>query len=193
VELTDTSTDGVLDRALRVVVRSSGYVGLPTAALFADAGFNVTAVDMKSKIVESANGGVSTVNEPSLQELVSRNVRAGKLKAVLNSDITLNQGDAIVISVQTPIDKNKKPNLSFLMNTLENVGKNLKKEMLVAICSTVLPRKMQEKNKPLLESLSGLKADTDFYLAYVPERIAPGKALKEKTPRKSELKCQYSQ
>jgi UDP-N-acetyl-D-mannosaminuronic acid dehydrogenase len=193
VELTDTSTDGVLDRALRVVVRSSGYVGLPTAALFADAGFNVTAVDMKSKIVESANGGVSTVNEPSLQELVSRNVRAGKLKAVLNSDTTLNQGDAIVISVQTPIDKNKKPNLSFLMNTLENVGKNLKKEMLVAICSTVLPRKMQEKNKPLLESLSGLKADTDFYLAYVPERIAPGKALKEKTPRKSELKCQYSQ
>jgi len=191
--LTDTSTDGVLDRALRVVVRGSGYVGLPTAALFADAGFNVTAVDMKSKIVESVNGGVSTVNEPSLQERVSRNVRAGKLKAVLNSGTTLNQGDAIVISVQTPIDKNKKPNLSFLMNTLENVGKNLKKEMLVAICSTVLPRTMQEKIKPLLESLSGLKADTDFYLAYVPERIAPGKALKEKTLRKSELKCQYSQ
>jgi len=160
-------------------VLGSGYVGLPTAALFAAAGFNVTAIDMKSKIVKNVNSGVSPINEPGLQELVSHNVQSGKLTAALNSDTTLNQEDVIVICVQTPIDKNKKPNLSFLLNALENVGKNLKKQMLVAVCSTVPPRTMQEKVKPLLESLSGLKADVDFYLAYVPERIAPGKALKE--------------
>ena len=177
--MTNTLTDSTFNRELRIVILGSGYVGLPTAALFADAGFDVTAVDMNSKIVESVNNGVSPINEPGIQELVSRNVSAGKLKASLNSDTAPNQGDAIVISVQTPIDKNKKPNMSFLMNALEKVGKNLKKQMLVVICSTVPPRTMQEKVKLLLESLSGLKADVDFYLAYVPERIAPGNALKE--------------
>jgi len=171
--------ENIHDRNLRISVLGSGYVGLPTAALFAAAGFNVTAIDMKSKIVKNVNSGVSPINEPGLQELVSHNVQSGKLTAALNSDTTLNQEDVIVICVQTPIDKNKKPNLSFLLNALENVGKNLKKQMLVAVCSTVPPRTMQEKVKPLLESLSGLKADVDFYLAYVPERIAPGKALKE--------------
>jgi UDP-N-acetyl-D-mannosaminuronic acid dehydrogenase len=166
-------------QSLRLTVLGSGYIGLPTAALFADVGFTVTAVDINLKIVESVNIGVSLINEPGLQDLVSRTVQAGKLKAALYSGITLNQEDVIVISVQTPIGKNKKPNLFFLMNALENVGKNLKKGGLVAICSTVPPRTIQEKVKPLLESLSGLKADTDFYLAYVPERIAPGKALME--------------
>lgn len=166
-------------RTAQLVILGSGYVGLPTAALFANVGFNVTAVDMNSKIVKSVNGGVSPITEPGLQELVSRNVQAGKLKAALNSDTNLNQEDAIIVSVQTPLDKNKKPNLAFLMNALETVGKNLKKQMLVAVCSTVPPRTMQEKIKPLLESLSGLKADTDFYLVYVPERIAPGKAIQE--------------
>ena len=168
-----------LQQSLRLTVLGSGYVGLPTAALFADVGFNVTAVDVNPRIVKSVNGGVSPINEPGLQELVLHNVLAGKLKAVLNSDITLRNEDAVIISVQTPIGKNKKPNLSFLMDALETVGKNLKKQMPVAVCSTVPPGTMQGKVKPLLESLSGLKADTDFYLAYVPERIAPGKALKE--------------
>ena len=157
----------------------SGYVGLPTATLFADAGFNVTVVDVQSKIVESVNMGISPINEYGLQELVMRNVQAGKLKAVLNSQATLNQEDAVIISVQTPIDKNKRPDLSFLIKALENVGKALKKKMLIVICSTVPPKTLQEKVKPLLESLSGLVADNDFYLAYVPERISPGKALKE--------------
>ncbi|MCW4015693.1 MAG: FAD-dependent oxidoreductase, partial [Candidatus Bathyarchaeota archaeon] len=162
----------------RLVIVGSGYVGLPTAALFADAGLNVTAVDIKPEIVKNVNDGVSPINEPGLQELVSCNVQSGKLKAALNSDTTFNH-DSIVFCVQTPIGKNKKPNLSFLMNALETVGKNLKKQMLITVCSTLPPRTMHEQVKPLLESLSGLKADADFYLAYVPERIAPGNALRE--------------
>lgn len=89
------------------------------------------------------------------------------------------------MSVQTPIDKNKKPNLSFLMKAIEDMGKTLKKGILVVINSTIPPGTMLEKIKPKLELLSGLRAEEDFYLAYVPERIAPGKALKEfvKSPR----------
>lgn len=173
------SLEKIQQRNMCIAVFGSGYVGLPTAALFADAGFNVIAIDIKSKVVEALKRGVSLINEPGLKELVSRNVKARRLKAILYSAETLNQADTAIISVQTPIDENRKPNLSFLMKALENVGKILKKRMLVIISSTVPPGTMQKKVKAKLESLSGLDADTEFYLAYVPERIAPGKALKE--------------
>jgi len=165
-------------RSLHIVVLGSSYVGLPTAALFADTGFHVTAVDVKAEIVKAVNSGLSPVNEPGLKELIFHNVEAGRLNASLKAS-EMNQADAILISVQTPIYKNKKPNLSYLEKALENVGNAIKKGMLIIISSTAPPDTMLNMVKPKLESLSGLKADTDFYLAYVPERIAPGNALKE--------------
>jgi UDP-N-acetyl-D-mannosaminuronic acid dehydrogenase len=169
----------IRNRSLHLTVLGSGYVGLPTAALFADAGFHVTAIDIKPEVVKAVNSEASPINEPGLHKLVSRNVQAGRLKATLNSTKALAQADAVVISVQTPIDTNKKPNLSFLMKALEEVGKTIKKGTLVVISSTVPPGTMLRKVKPKLESLSDSKANAGFYLAYVPERIAPGKALKE--------------
>ena len=164
---------------LRITVLGSGYVGLPTAALFANAGFHVIAVDVKPEVVQTVNNGASPINEPGLHELISCNVQAGRLKATLDSAEALNQADTVIISVQTPIDHNKKPNLSFLMKALEEVGKTMKEKTLTVISSTVPPGVMFGKVKPKLESLKDLKADIGFYLAYVPERIAPGKALKE--------------
>jgi len=169
----------IQNRSLHLTVIGSGYVGLPTAALFADASFHVTAVDIKPEVVQTVNSGASPINEPGLHELISRNVQAGRLKATLNSTETLTQADTVIISVQTPIDQNKGPNLSFLTKALEEVGKTMKERMLVVISSTVPPGTMLRKVKPKLESLSGLETDDEFYLAYVPERIAPGKALKE--------------
>jgi len=169
----------IRNRGLHLAVLGSGYVGLPTAALFAGTGFHVLAVDIKTEVVENINRGVSPINEPGLNELLSSNVQVGRLRATLNSTEALNHADAVLISVQTPIDKNKKPNLSFLLQALEEVGKNIRKGMLIVITSTVPPGTMLEKVKPKLESLSCLNADNEFYLAYVPERIAPGRALKE--------------
>jgi len=169
----------IRNRGLRLAVLGSGYVGLPTAALFADAGFHVIATDVKPEVVKAVNSGASPINEPGLHRLVSRNVQAGRLKATLNSTEALTQTDTVLISVQTPIDHKKKPNLSFLMKALEEVGKTIKKGTLVIISSTVPPGTTLRKVKPKLESLSDLKADISFYLAYVPERIAPGKAIRE--------------
>ena len=166
-------------RSLRLTVIGSGYVGLPTAALFAEAGFHVIAVDIKPEVVRAVSSGFSQINEPHLNEFISRNVQAGRLKATSNPIEALNQTNAVIISVQTPIDQNKNPILSFLMEALEDVGKNMKRGTLVVISSTVPPGTMLRKVKPKLESLSGLNADDEFYLAYVPERIAPGKALRE--------------
>jgi UDP-N-acetyl-D-mannosaminuronic acid dehydrogenase len=169
----------IQSRSLRLTVIGSGYVGLPTAALFAEAGFHVIAVDIKPEVVRAVSNGFSQINEPRLNEFISRNVQAGRLKATLNPIEALDQTNAVIISVQTPIDQNKNPILSFLMEALEDTGKNMKRGTLVVISSTIPPRTLLQKVKPKLESLSGLKADNEFYLAYVPERIAPGKALKE--------------
>jgi len=179
IQMMQKTIENIQNRNLCLAVAGSGYVGLPTAALFANVGFHVTALDIRDEVVKAVNSGLTPLNEPGLQELISRNVEVGRLRASLSSDENLNQADAVIISVQTPICKNKKPNLSFLEKALEDVGEAIKKGMLVVVSSTASPGTMQTLVKPKLESLSGLKADTDFYLAYVPERIAPGNALKE--------------
>lgn len=169
----------IKDKSLSLAVLGSGYVGLPTAVLFADAGFYVTALDVKPEVVNAINYGASYVNEPGLQNLVSRNVKTGRLKAMLNSADALSLAEAVIISVQTPIDEDKKPNLSFLMEALSDIGNNMKRGVLIIVSSTIPPGTMAEKIEPKIENLSGLKAETDFYLVYVPERISPGNALKE--------------
>jgi UDP-N-acetyl-D-mannosaminuronic acid dehydrogenase len=101
--------ENIRKRNLRLAVLGSGYVGLPTSALFAEAGFNVTAVDVKREIVEVVNRGLSPINEPELSELVKTNVEAGRLKASLVSEVDWGNIDAIIISVPTPIYRNKRP------------------------------------------------------------------------------------
>jgi len=171
--------ESIRDRSLRLTVLGSGYVGLPTAVLFAEAGFGVVAVDVKQEVVELVNSGISPIEEPGLQERVKRNVLAGRLEATLNSQADLRGTDAVIISVQTPIYKSKRPNLSFLKKALEDVGRNYHDGMLVIISSTIPPGTMANFVKPRLEVLTGLRAESNFYLAYVPERIAPGRALQE--------------
>ena len=167
------------DGHLSLVVVGLGYVGLPTATLFADAGFNVVGVDIKPEIVNAVNRGVSPINEPGLNELVLRNVRAGRLRAAAELGEALREAGAVLVSVQTPVDEGRRPDLSFLERALRDVGVGLRRGVLVVVCSTVPPGTMLGFVKPLLESLSGLRVEDDFFLAYAPERIAPGRALKE--------------
>lgn len=162
-----------------MMVVGSGYVGLPTGALFADAGFQVTAMDVKPEIVKDINEGLIKTREPGLNELVLRNIREGRLKATSDVNADFGGTNIFIVCVQTPIDKHKRPDLSFLEGALQTIGGSLKKENIVVCSSTVPPRTMSRLVKPRLELLSGLIAGTDFYLAYVPERIAPGKALEE--------------
>lgn len=162
-----------------IAVLGSGYIGLITATLFANAGFKVTTVDVKNKIVRMINRGICPIKEPELDSLLKLNVDAGRLKATLDVSEALKRADVAIICVQTPINKRKKPNMDFLVKALRDVGKNLKKEMVVVVSSTVPPKTMCEVAIPTLESLSNLKSEYDFYLAYVPERVAPGNAIKE--------------
>ena len=73
-----------MQQSLHLTVLGSGYVGLPTAAIFANAGFNVIAVDIKPEVVQALNDGVSPISEPGLNELLACNIQAGRLRATVN-------------------------------------------------------------------------------------------------------------
>jgi UDP-N-acetyl-D-mannosaminuronic acid dehydrogenase len=176
---TKETLERIRRRESSIAVLGAGYVGLTTATLLANAGFKVMAVDIKDKIVKTINRGACPIKEPELGALLKLNVDAGRLRATLNASEALQWADVTIICVQTPIGRYKEPDLSFLMDALRNVGKNLKKEMIVIISSTVPPKTIREIARTMLESLSNLKTEKDFYLAYVPERVAPGNVIKE--------------
>ncbi|MCW4024564.1 MAG: nucleotide sugar dehydrogenase [Candidatus Bathyarchaeota archaeon] len=171
--------DCMLKQQCTLAVVGTGYVGLPTAALFAQAGFNVTAIDIRESIVARIRKGHSPIQEPGLETIISSHVQSGKLKAELLYSSIFRDKRVIIITVQTPIGVDKKPDLSFLINAIQKIGPELQEGTLVAVCSTLPPGTMHDKIVPLLSRLSGLTPDKDFYLAYVPERIAPGVAIKE--------------
>ena len=77
----------------KITIVGLGYVGLPTAVLFANSGYFVTAIDVKSSIIKNINEGYSPINEPGLHQLISSNIKAGRLKAKLNSDISFENQD----------------------------------------------------------------------------------------------------
>ena len=164
-------------RRTSIVVIGSGYVGLPTAALFANAGFHVVAVDNRVDIVHAINCGSVLSRESGLSELVAGNVKNGRLSATENLREALAYADVVIVSVQTPIRRNRKPNLSFLIEVLREI-KCRPDGKLTIISSTIPPKTMMGIVKPLFEA-SGLKADEDFFLAYVPERVSPNNAIKE--------------
>ncbi len=164
------------EKRSKICVVGLGYVGLPMAAILAKRGYNVTGIDINEKIVEKINQGISPINENGLdallKEVAGRNLTAtARPEAVSDSDI-------IFIIVQTPIDKDKKPDLSILKTACETVSRYLKKGQLVILESTIPPGTMNDVIIPILER-SGLCAGEDFYLVYSPERAIPTRTLEE--------------
>jgi len=167
-----------------IAIVGSGHVGLPTAVSFANAGCLVCAVDADERIVRGINSGLDPVGEPGLEEEIKRNISLDRLRATTDTLLAAQQSDAIVISVPTPVAE-RQPDLRYLENVLEKVAPALNGGKTIIIVSTIPPGTMRMMVRPFLEQRSGLVAERDFYLAYVPERIAPGNALKDllETPR----------
>lgn len=163
----------------RIVVVGLGHVGLPMAAIFANAGFYVTGIDIKKEIVKSVSTGRSHVKEHGLSKLIERVVKNGKLKASTGMLQAVKKADITMISVQTPLTKNKEPDLAPLENACKAVAKGLSKGKLVVVISTLLPGATRNLVAKRLEEGSRLECGRDFLLAYCPERIAPGKAIQE--------------
>jgi len=160
-----------------LVVIGLGRVGLPTAVLFASKGLKVIGVDIDNAKVTSINSGKCYIKEPGLEELLRDVVSRGLFRATTNGVKVIKEASAVIIAVPTPV-KDGKTDLSYLKSALHDVKKGLHRDMLVVIESTIPPGTMKGFIKPFLEE-SGFNVEEDFYLAYVPERIAPGNAIKE--------------
>jgi UDP-N-acetyl-D-mannosaminuronic acid dehydrogenase len=166
------------NKSAKLAVIGLGYVGLPVAALFAEAGFDVCGIEIRTDRVELINSGKSPIegSEPGLAELLLKVIRSGNLRATTEySD--LQDRDVILIDVETPVDDQHIPHYDALRSALTDLGPVLKPGSLVIIESTIAPGTMNEMVLPLLEAKSKKKIHKDIYLGNCPERVMPGKLL----------------
>ncbi|MBS7606731.1 MAG: nucleotide sugar dehydrogenase [Candidatus Bathyarchaeia archaeon] len=160
-----------------ITVVGCGRMGLPTACLFADAGFNVICLDLNQQIVNQINSGISPFLEPGLEKLIKKNIKDGRLVATSDVKQAIPKSDIIVIVVNTPINEKKRPDYSNLESACRDIGLNLRSETLIILESTVGPGVTEGLVKETLELTSGLKAGRDFGLAYSPIRATAGRVL----------------
>jgi UDP-N-acetyl-D-mannosaminuronic acid dehydrogenase len=151
-----------------------GYIGLPTASIFASHGLQVTGMDINQDIIDSLQAGKLHIFEPGLREAVQEALEAGQLE--IASEVK--PADAFIIAVPTPFYEDKRADMRAVIAASESLVPHLKKGDLVILESTSPPRTTLEIVAPILEK-SGLKAGEDFLLAYSPERVLPGKILSE--------------
>ena len=147
-----------------------GYVGLPLMLDFCDAGLEVIGFDIDRKKIESINRGASYISY-----IPGRVLSEYSEKGLLNvtADFSrLKEADNIIITVPTPLNEHREPDLSFVEKTAETIATNLRKGQLVVLESTTYPGTSRDVILPVLEG-SGLQVGKDFYLAYSPERVDP--------------------
>jgi UDP-N-acetyl-D-mannosaminuronic acid dehydrogenase len=189
----------------KICVLGLGYIGLPTAAMFATHGFQVVGVDVNERVVETLNNGEVHIHEPGLKTLVQAALKSGNLRVASKPE----SADVFIISVPTPlrggtgeqgskgaegnVALQKKADLSYVIAAAESIVPYLRPGNLVVLESTVPPRTTVEVLVPILER-SGLRVSRDeendspqhpgtteslLYVAHCPERVLPGRILKE--------------
>jgi UDP-N-acetyl-D-mannosaminuronic acid dehydrogenase len=166
-------------RSVAVGVIGLGYVGLPAACVIAEAGFKVTGIDIDAKRVEMINSGHSPIegDEPGLASLLTRVIDSKHLRAS-TSHKELAKADIVLICVDTPVEADHKPRFAALKSACESLGAVLKKGALVIIESTIAPGTIDTIVRPALESSTGGVAGERFHLGHCPERVMPGKLLR---------------
>ena len=166
-------------RSAGVGVIGLGYVGLPAACMFASAGFKVRGVDIDAGRTEVINSGRSPIegDEPGLADLVSRVVASHHLHTgKAYSDLA--DADVVLICVDTPVDADHRPRFKALRSACSQLGKVLKDGALVIVESTIAPGTIGSVVLPALEESSGRRAGAGFHLGHCPERVMPGKLLR---------------
>ncbi len=157
-----------------VTVVGLGYIGLPTAAMFASHGVKVTGIDVNEEVCKTINEGKIHIEEPFLADIIQEQVAKG----MIHCTTEVGPSDAFLIAVPTPIKEDKIADLSYVVSAGESIAKVLKPGDLVILESTVPPRCTLDVFLPVLEK-SGLKAGKDFYLSHCPERVLPGQIIHE--------------
>jgi UDP-N-acetyl-D-glucosamine dehydrogenase len=161
----------IKSRTARVGVVGLGYVGLPLAVEFAKAGFHVTGIDINQEKTRLVNAGDSYVGDIS-SETLGPLVKSGKLRATADFS-AVRDLDTINIAVPTPLRKTKDPDMSFIVESCQEIAKHFHPGVLVILESTTYPGTTDEVVLPMLQK-SGLEVGRDFFLCFSPERVDPG-------------------
>lgn len=155
-----------------------GYIGAVIGACLADRGCNVTGIDVDGRTVELTNRGETELFEPDLARLIREHHETGRLQATTDFSI-LSRLDTIVVTVGTPLDSDLKPDLGYLRAAADSIAPHLRSGHTVILKSTVVPRVTRDLFAARLSARTGLTAGKDFFIAFSPERIAEGRAIRE--------------
>jgi len=157
---------------MRIAIIGLGYVGLPLCLQFARSGVFVVGLDIDQAKVEAINQGKSYIQHID-GTAIEKLVKEGKLSASADFS-SIKEVEAVIICVPTPLNKNREPDISYILKTGESIAPHLMPGMLVVLESTTYPGTTEDDLRGVLEAGSKLKAGTDFHLAFSPEREDPG-------------------
>lgn len=161
----------IRDRKAVIGVVGLGYVGLPLAMEFAEAGFHVIGYDINERVVADLRAGKSHIQDVPAA-MVAKHVREGRFEATTD-DSLLRRADAVSIAVPTPLSKTRDPDMSYVNAATETVARNSHPGMVIVLESTTYPGTTREVLQPRLEQ-EGLRVGEDLFLAFSPERVDPG-------------------
>jgi UDP-N-acetyl-D-glucosamine dehydrogenase len=156
-----------------VAVIGAGYVGVPLAYTFAEAGQRVLLVDVQPHVVEALNRGESHIEDVASEQL-KPHTQSGRITATTDYE-QVKQARAVLIALPTPLSKQREPDLSYIEAAGRSLAPVLQKGQVVILESTTWPGTTREILQPILEEGSGLTAGQDFHLAMSPERVDPGR------------------
>jgi UDP-N-acetyl-D-glucosamine dehydrogenase len=157
---------------MKIAIVGLGYVGLPLSLQFARSGTTVLGLDVDDAKVKAINAGKSYIKHIEA-EAIAQEVKAGRFSA--SADFSrVQEVEAVIICVPTPLNKNREPDISYILNTGKNLAPHLRKGTLVVLESTTYPGTTDEDLRVVLEAGSGMKAGVGFHLAFSPEREDPG-------------------
>lgn len=164
----------IINNKKKICIIGLGYIGLPTAAMFATHGHTIVGVDVKKEVVESLNQGKIIIEEPYLDIMVQAAVTSGNLRAQNSPE----EADVFIISVPTPINADKTADMTYVRSATESIVPFLKEGNMVVLESTSPPNTVNGLMLPILRE-SGLEIGTQLLVAHSPERVLPGKILVE--------------
>jgi len=160
------------NNTVKVGIIGLGYVGLPLAVSFARKGINVLGFEKSEKKAQSVNKGrnyIGDVDDAELAHLIQE-----KVLSATTDFSRISECEAIIICVPTPLDKFKKPDMSYIEGACIDIGRNMKKGTFISLESTTYPTTTEDFMKPIIERESGMKEEEDFWLCFSPERVDPG-------------------
>ncbi len=163
----------IQQKRANIAVIGLGYVGLPLAITFANAGFNVTGIDPNEEKVEQLNSGESYISDVTNAQ-VRKHIDAGRLRATTDYSV-LSEIDAVSICVPTPLRKTGDPDMSYIASASNQIAPYLHRSMVIVLESSTYPGTTREYVLPKLTAETGLKVGEDFFLAFSPERVDPGR------------------